>query len=253
MLHKRAANMHIDALVERVKAILIEPNAEWLTIADEHITPPDLYRNYVAILAAIPAVFGFVKGSFIGIDVPMIGTMRTHAGAGLAAMFVDYALTLAKVYLIALAVNALAPTFGGRKDPLQALKLTAYAYTASWVAGFGLIVPWLGMPIAIAGIAYSIYLFYLGLPVLTKCPREQTGSFTLVTIVVAAVLSLVHSHVVGTITAGESPNRIDRTDIDYTKDSTIGALDDRSHAIDAAMKQAEAARRAGESAPPTEH
>ena len=43
-------------LFERVKAILLSPKSEWLVIERE---PPDtvgLFKNYVAILAAIPAV-----------------------------------------------------------------------------------------------------------------------------------------------------------------------------------------------------
>ncbi len=53
----------------------------------------DLYKNYILILAAIPAVFGFIKGSLIGIDVPMIGTISVGVGAGLAGMVVSYALS----------------------------------------------------------------------------------------------------------------------------------------------------------------
>lgn len=46
-------------------------------------------------------------------------------------MLLSYVLALAGVYVIALIVNALTPTFGGQKDRTQALKTVAYAYTAS--------------------------------------------------------------------------------------------------------------------------
>ncbi len=60
----------------------------------------------------------------------------------------------------------LAPSFGGRKDEMQALKTVAYAYTAAWLAGGGQILPWVGMLILLAGSLYSIYLLSLtALPV----------------------------------------------------------------------------------------
>ena len=39
------------------------------------------------------------------------------------------------IYLMALIVDALAPTFGGEKNFMQSLKLVAYSYTAAWLAG----------------------------------------------------------------------------------------------------------------------
>ena len=60
-----------------------------------------------------------------------------------------------------------------RPGLLGALKVVAFSYTASWVAGVFQIVPGIGMLLALAGSIYSIYLLYLGLPVLMKCPREK--------------------------------------------------------------------------------
>jgi hypothetical protein len=240
--------MNVESLIERIKSILVDPDTEWPIIADERTTVAAVYRDYVLILAAIPAVFGFVKGSLIGIEVPMIGTIRVGIGAGIAAMIVSYALGVAQVYVIARIVDALAPTFAAQRDPLQALKLSAYAFTAAWVAGLGQIVPWVGALIALAGGFYSIYLFYLGLPVLTKCPRDQAVSYTATCVVVAIVFSLIVSHVVGSITGPTDPGHIKRTDIDYSSGS-LGTVDNRAHTIEEAARQAERAQKQAEDAP----
>ena len=53
-------------LVDRVKGILLDPKTEWRVIAGEQTSPGDpISRNYVAILAAIPAVCGFIGTSII--------------------------------------------------------------------------------------------------------------------------------------------------------------------------------------------
>ena len=92
--------------------------------------------------------------------------------------------------LIAWLVDVLAPTFGGQRDPLRALKLTAYSYTAAWVAGILQIVPALGVLALLAG-CYGLYLLYLGLPVLMRCPKEKSLGYTIVLILCAIVVSAV--------------------------------------------------------------
>ncbi len=232
------ANGTIHEWVERVKAILISPDTEWPIIADERATIAELYQRYVAVLAAIPALFGFIKVSLIGFDVPLIGTMWVGVGAGLAGMVVGYLLALAQVYTIAMIVDTLAPTFGAQRNLSQAFKLTAYAFTAAWVAGLGQIVPLIGVLIPLVGGVYSIYLFHIGLPVMMKCPREQASSYTLVSIVAAIVLSLVFSYVVHSVTGEKGSGEITRTDIEFNEGGPMHSLDGRTRKNDDAMKQA---------------
>lgn len=244
--------MDINKLIERVKAILLTPKTEWPVIATESTTVADLYKNYIIVLAAIPAVFGFIKGSLIGIDLPMLGTMRVGVGAGLTGMVISYALGLVQVYVIALIVDTLAPTFGARKNLLQALKLAAYAFTAAWVAGLAQIVPWIGALIALAGGVYSIYLLYLGLPALMQCPPDKAVGYTVVTVIVAIVLSFVIAFVVGSITGGTAPGQVSSSDIEYDENSPIGKLDDWTKKMEQASKQVEAAQQSGDAAQQSE-
>lgn len=197
--------MDFGTTFARVKAILVTPRTEWPVAAAEPATVGSLYAGYIAIVAALPAIAGFIKGSLIGSG--MFGiVVRTPIGAGLAGMILHYVLSLVVVYVMALIINALAGTFDARKDMVQALKTVAYAWTASWIAGIAVIIPWLGWLIAVAGAIYAIYLLYLGLPCTMKCPPEKAGGYTAVSVVVAIVLSwivgLIIAGVVGTAMLG---------------------------------------------------
>src|SRR3546814_17975909 len=66
-----------------------------------------------------------------------------------------------------------------------------YAWTAAWVAGIATIVPWLGWLVVLAGGIYSIYMLYLVLPHTMKCPPEKAAGYTVVTAIIAVVLSWV--------------------------------------------------------------
>src|SRR5690606_239706 len=97
---------------------------------------------------------------------------RTPFWSGLANMVVQFALSLVMVYALALIANALAPTFKGEKNLLNAFKLIAYGATAGMVGGIFSLLPALSMLGVVAGL-YSIYLIYTGIPVLMKAPQEK--------------------------------------------------------------------------------
>ncbi len=238
--------MDTNKLIERVKGILLTPATEWPVVAGESTSVVDLYKNYIVILAALPAVFGFIKGSLIGIDVPLIGTMRVGVAAGLTGMVVSYLLGLAQVYVIALIVDALAPTFDGQKNLLQALKLAAYAFTAAWIASVAQILPWIGGLLALAGGCYSIYLFYLGLPEMMKSPKDRAVTYTAVSIIVSIVLSVIVAFFVGSITGTTSPRQVGSSDIQFDKNSPMGQLDTWTKKMEQATKQVESAQKSGD-------
>ena len=245
--------MDFNKLIARVKAILMTPQTEWPVIAAEPATVADLYKNYIVWLAAVPAVCQFIKGSFIGYG--MFGVhYRTPIGAGLTGLIVGYGLSLAMVYVVAMIVDALAPTFAGQKNQVQALKTVAYAWTASWVAGIAALIPWLGFLIILAALVYGIYLLYLGLPVTMKSPADKAGGYTAVTIVIAIVLSwiigLVVAGIVGTgaLMSGAAVSGMSGlggSEVTVDKDSTLGKLDAWSKKMEAAGKQMDAAQKSG--------
>ena len=176
-------------LVERVQAILLKPKETWPQIAAEPADVAGIYSRYVVILAAIPAIAGFIGWTLIGTGAFGVN-FKLPIASGLFQMIVSYLLSLVVVYVLALIVNALAPTFGGSKDLVAALKVVAYGSTAGFLGGVFNLLPalsWLGLLAAL----YSIYLIYLGLPVLMRSPREKAGAYTAVVIVCAIVAMIV--------------------------------------------------------------
>ena len=177
-------------LIARVKAILLAPSATWPTIAAEPSSAGAIYGRYVAPLAAIGVIAAFIGHTLIGYDVPLLGHMRTGIVAGLGAALLGYLMSFVGVFVIAWLVDVLAPAFGGQRDPLRALKVTAYSYTPAWVAGILQLVPALTALALLAGL-YGLYLLYLGLPVLMRCPKEKSVGYTIVLLLCAIVVSVV--------------------------------------------------------------
>jgi hypothetical protein len=247
--------MDFGKIIARARAILTTPKTEWPVVAAEPATVQGLYVNYILVVAALPAIAGFIKNSLIGFSLLGV-TVRTPVGSGLAGMVLQYLLSLVLVYVMALIVNALAPTFEGQKDQVQAVKAIAYAWTASWAAGIAVILPWIGVLVAIAGGVYAIYLLYLGLPATMKCPPEKTAGYTAVTVVIGIVLSwiigMVVAGVIGTAAltgAAVSGSRVTLGSADGSvtvdPNSAVGKLAAMGDRAEQASKELEAAQKSG--------
>ena len=185
-------------IVERVKAILLTPKSEWLVIEREPGDPAYLFMNYVAILAAIPAVCGFIGRSIIGTSLPLVGTVRVGLAAGLASAILHYLLAFVTVYVVALIIDALAPTFDAQKNQPNSLKLAVYSMTPAWLAGVFSLIPGF-RSLGVLGL-YGLYLLWVGLEPLMDAPKEKTIGYAGAVVVCAIVITLVFGAILSVFT-----------------------------------------------------
>ena len=250
MLPPKAKGITMSKLIDRVQKILLAPKAEWPVIAAEPDTTAGIFKGYILLLAAIGPIASFVRSTLIGYSVPFAGTFRVDFMDGLIGAILSYALALVAVWVFALIINAFAPTFGGQKDPVQALKAAAYAMTAAWIAGVANIIPFLGMAIIIAGAAYSVYLLYLGLPATMKAPEDKVAGYTAVSVVIAVAIYWVTAMIIGLVIGGSMMmgSRWGSTIVDdggqFEEGSTLGKLEDWARNVEEAGKRVEASENA---------
>lgn len=184
-------------LIERAKNIIVQPNDEWPVIEKETTSVADLYTTYIIPLAAIGPVASIVGLSIIGIGLPLGGTYRVSLMTAIGHAVVTYVLALAGVYVLALIIDALAPTFNGTKNSSQALKVAAYSSTAGWLVGIFNLIPALAF-LQIFGL-YSLYLLFLGLPALMKSPQDKTLAYTVVVIIAGLIIFAIIGAVGGSM------------------------------------------------------
>jgi hypothetical protein len=192
--------MDLNKVIHRARSLLVSPRTEWPMIAAERATVTDLYRDYIMIVAAVPPVCQFIKTSILGYAWHGFRVYRLGIGQGLTAAIVEYIVSLIAVYVVAVVIEALAPTFAGQPDRVQALKVAGYSYTASWVAGCAQILPGLYALFALAGAIYSIFLLYLGLPGTMKVLPERAGGYAAVTAIIALAVGWIIAQITGGIT-----------------------------------------------------
>ena len=165
------------SFVDRVKGILVEPRNEWPKIAAEPATVQSLYTGWIMILAAIG---------------PLALLLSLHS---VQVAIAQYVLALIITFVLALIVDAIAPSFGGTKNVVASLKLTAYSYTAAWLAGIFNLLGLAGGVLVLIATIYAFYTFFLGAPVLGKSSADKALPFTLVIVLCGIVLGLLAGYV----------------------------------------------------------
>ncbi|HEY9027690.1 MAG TPA: Yip1 family protein [Burkholderiaceae bacterium] len=237
-------------VIERAKAMLLQPAQTWPVIEAEPATVGSIYRDWLIIMAAIPAVCGFIGFTFIGTFF-----FRGAIVAGLGVLVASYVGSLIGAFVMMLIVDALAPTFGGTKNQVSAMKLVAYSLTASFVGGVFSLLPFLGSPLRLLAACYGIYLFYLGVPGLMKVTQEKAAGFTAAVVVIAIVVGIVIGSLfaafggMGMMFAGRSSSpsfSVSTPNGDITVDTA--ALEAAGKRMEAARARAEAAQKAGDTA-----
>jgi hypothetical protein len=180
-----------EGLFARVQNILMRPSAEWDVIETEHATIPSLFFGYACILAAIPPAALILQHMlFLHWALPWT----------IGISVVGYVVGLIGVLITGFVIDALATSFGGQRNLIQAMKLAVYPYTALWVAGVLNILPVLGILAVLAGL-YGLYILYLGLPKLMKVAQDKVLGYFIVSIVAAIVINAIIGAVVGAATA----------------------------------------------------
>jgi hypothetical protein len=185
------------SIVERAKNIILKPADEWNVVADEPATVGGLFTGYAMILAGLALISGIVAAGLLGIGAEGL------AAAGMSATLTDtlvraslgYVVGLAMLYVMALIVNAVSPSFNGRSDFIQSLKLMTYASTPSWLMGavtpFFAEFPFLVVLMSFAAVAYVVYLIYLGIKPTLNVPQDKVAGFTVVIVVVYVVIIVI--------------------------------------------------------------
>jgi hypothetical protein len=183
--------MAMETLTGRVKGILLEPRATWKEIDGEFTKPGEIWGKYVVPLAAVSPIFLTIGLLFFGKRIAFTSlttsvSLTTAISSGIAA----YVLALLTVFVLSRIISLLAPGFGGQRNDVQALKVAAYASTASWVGGIFLILPALSL-VSLLFSVYSLVLLYIGLPILMKVPKDRAMGYTAVVVIVAIVVFLI--------------------------------------------------------------
>ncbi|MBE1274779.1 Yip1 family protein [Enterovibrio baiacu] len=150
------------------------PKEEWQTIYDRHEgTGSSL--GHIAIIALIPPICAYYSSVHIGWQIGVGDPIFLTSQSALIIGFAMYFALITGVMALAYLTLWMSRTFGSEPTYTQALELSAYTATPVFMVGLAALYPvvWFVMLVGLAGVAYSVYLLYTGVPIIMHIPEDR--------------------------------------------------------------------------------
>lgn len=179
------------SILDRARDLILNPRVTWHEIKDEQVEPKDLFYNYAAPLALVPAVVGLIIITIIGIKLPSGGHVRAPFLEAFLGGAIGYGFNLLTVYVSAMIIRQLAKYFQSKADLNQTVKLAVYSMSPAWLVSVIALIPGLSL-LTVLG-AYGIYLFVLGLPTLLDTPNNKVALYAVISLTACLFVHIIFS------------------------------------------------------------
>ncbi len=151
------------------------PKKEWQSIRDSQCSAAACMLRYVAIVASIPAVSGYIGTTRVGWEIGAAGThYLSRESAGMIAIL-TYLAMVTGVFGMGYMIRWMSQTYGEEMPLGRCVVLAAYVATPLFLIGVMMLYPilWLNMLLGLPVVAYTVYLLYVGIPIMMEVNPEK--------------------------------------------------------------------------------
>jgi hypothetical protein len=177
-------------VLNHVWGLFAHPSEEWQDIRGERCSVTKCYCSHVLFLAAIPALAGFFGTTQIGWQIGQHEVNKLTVESALSISVLFYIGMLVAVFAIGKTIHWMGQTYGTRQPLPQCIALAAYTATPLFLIGIMLVYPilWLNLILGLPALAYTVYLLYIGLPIMMDIPSEKGFLFASAVLAVGLVM-----------------------------------------------------------------
>ena len=178
-------------MIQHTFGLLVRPSAQWRIVAD---LPESSFRTlilYPCFLALLPAVAWYYGTSQVGWTIGGRGeAIKLTADSARQISVLFYMAMLGSVAVIGYFVHWMADTYGAASSLTKGIVITGLTSTPLFIAGLVGFHPllWIDLLIGVFAVSWSVYLLYLGIPIVMDIPEERGFLFSSAVVGVALVI-----------------------------------------------------------------
>lgn len=170
--------------------IFVNPHREWARIRDHSKSVIGHYLFYLIWVAALPPLAWYFGATQIGWELSgRTIRLTTDSAAQIMALF--YVTILISVGFLGFMIHWMAQTYHAKNDDMaHGIGIAAYMLAPMFVIGLTGFYPllWMDMLLGTLAAAYTLYLLYIGIPIVYDMPKERGFLFASATVAVGLVL-----------------------------------------------------------------
>ncbi|MDH5737557.1 MAG: YIP1 family protein [Gammaproteobacteria bacterium] len=176
--------------MNHILGILLNPTREWGLIRDRNDSVLGHYLRFLLVMAILPPLAWYYGASEIGWT---LGdrVIRLTPDSAMQIMILFYLSILVSVACLGFMIHWMAETYGAAESSMsKGVGIAAYTLTPMFVCGITGFYPvlWLDILLATASGCYTVYLLYLGVPIVMEIPRERGFLFASAMVAVGLVM-----------------------------------------------------------------
>ena len=176
-------------VLKHIWGLFVNPKREWVSIRNDECTVGKCYALHVMVLAAIPAISGFIGTTQFGWQIGVGDPVKlTLASAGMISIMYYFAM-LVGVYAIGWMIHWMGKTYDADVPLAQCVVLAAYTATPLFLIGIMELYPvlWLNMVVGIVALAYTVFLLYSGVSIMMDISEDRGFLFSSAVLAVGLV------------------------------------------------------------------
>lgn len=187
-------------ILNHLWGLYAHPHEEWHDIDNRH-EKMFYSMSHILLVALIPCVTAYYSTVHIGWQVSGSETIQLTSSSALFMAGAMYLAMITGVLILAYLAFWMAKTFGAEPTYTQTVELAAYTSTPMFMAGVSALYPelWFIACVGLVGLSYSVYLLYIGTPIIMHIPEERgfiyassvvTGGLVLLVCILALTATL---------------------------------------------------------------
>lgn len=186
-------------MIQHTIGLLVRPRAQWNTIAELPKNSLNILVLYPFIFALLPAVAWYYGTSHVGWTVGGGNAIRLTTSSALQLCILFYFAMVSCIVAIGFFIHWMAGTYGAETTLAKGIVIAGVSVTPLFI--FGLVgfhpLLWVDLLVGVAAASWSVYLLYLGIPIMMRIPEERGFLFS--TAVMAVSLVILVSLLVATV------------------------------------------------------
>ena len=161
--------------IQHIIGLFSNPTNEWEKIREQQKSSDRGGVGFVFILAAIPAISGYIGTTQVGWRIGVGDPIRITGESAISIAIIYYLALIIGVFSIGWVIHLMGKAYEVEKPLPLCIALAAYTATPLFLIGIMQVYPvlWLNMLLGLPVLAYTVYLLYSGLPIMMEIPAER--------------------------------------------------------------------------------